>query len=338
MQDERNRHGLNIFFSRLLFCFFSEDSGIFEKALFTKSISSHTLEDGSDLALYLDKLFKILNTSSREGLPSYLKKFPFVNGGLFKNDYKIPKMSSASRKLLIESGELDWITINPDIFGSMMQAVVQGNERKELGMHYTSISNILKVIKPLFLDDLYESFYLAGNDKKKLNKILSKIYNMKIFDPACGSGNFLVVSFKELYRLEIEILEKLKNQDQNEWLMTQSGIKLTQFYGIEVEDYPHEMAKLSLWIAQHLMNIVYESKLGENRPTLPLKESGNIICDNATNINWAEFCKNENNSEIFVIGNPPYVGPNKQSNKQKSDIKKIFNDMKGCNILDYISC
>ena len=337
-QNEKDRHGLNIFFSRLLFCFFSEDSGIFEKALFTKSISSHTLEDGSDLDLYLDKLFKTLNTNDRDGLPSYFKLFPFVNGGLFKNNYKIPKMSFSSRKLLIECGELDWISINPDIFGSMMQAVVQGNERKELGMHYTSVSNILKIIKPLFLDDLYESFHSAGNDKKKLNKILSKIYNIKIFDPACGSGNFLVVSFKELYRLEIEILEKLKEQDQNEWLMTQSGIKLTQFYGIEIEDYPHEMAKLSLWIAQHLMNIVYENTLGESRATLPLQESGNIICNNATNVNWSEFCKNEKNSEIFVIGNPPYIGPNKQTKDQKKDIKRIFNEMKGCNILDYITC
>ncbi len=338
LEGSRDRHGLNIFFSRLLFCLFAEDAYIFEKRLFTKSIISHTSEDGSDLDSYLEKLFKVLKTNNRSNLPNYFKSFPYVNGGLFKNDYKIPKMSFASRKLLIECGDLDWNSINPDIFGSMMQAVVIHGERKELGMHYTSLTNILRVIKPLFLNDLYDAFYEADNDKKKLNKILRKIYNIKIFDPACGSGNFLVVAFKELYRLEIEILKKLREIDNTEWLITQSGIKLSQFYGIEVDDYAHETTKLSLWIAQHQMHNIYEDILNEHRPTLPLSEPGNIICKNSTDVDWSNFCKNDQESEIFLIGNPPYLGPKKQKITHKNDIKRVFNEKKGANILDYISC
>ena len=336
--NSRERHGLNIFFTRILFCFFAEDSDIFERGIFTKSIGSHTNHDGSDLEKYLENLFEILNLEKRTNVPEHLKLFPYVNGGLFKNKYKIPKLTSEFRKILLECGDLDWGFINPDIFGSMMQAVVQRGERKELGMHYTSSSNILKSIKPLFLDDLYEEFAFARKDKKKLNKILLKIYNTMIFDPACGSGNFLVVAYKELYKLEIEILKDLREIDPNDWLIFKSGIKLSNFYGIEKDDYAHEMAKLSLWIAEHQMNIFYSEVLNKERPTLPLSVSGNIFCGNALEINWNDICKIEKEKKIYLIGNPPYLGAKLQTKEQKKDLSNVFKGLKSFKNLDYIAC
>jgi len=338
IHNDRDRHGLNIFFTRILFCLFSEDSGIFEKSLFTKSIKSQTDESGDDLHLLLKRLFETLKDDKRKDCPEYLNIFPYVNGGLFKNDYLIPKFNKDSRKLLIEAGELDWNLINPDILGSMMQAIVQQGIRQELGMHYTSVNNILKIIKPLFLDDLYEELFVADKDEKKLRKILLKIYNIVIFDPACGSGNFLVISFKELYKIEIEILKVLKILDKNDWLIAKSGIELSQFFGIELDDYAHESAKLSLWIAQHQMNILYKEILNEERPTLPLSPSANIVCGNANIISWESICPNKKNKQIFILGNPPYVGSSLQSKEQKKDLSEIFIGKKNYKNLDYIAC
>jgi hypothetical protein len=337
--DPREKHGLNIFFTRILFCYFSEDSGIFDKGLFTRSIKSLTAESGQDLNIFLNNLFNVLKEENRTNLPEHFLKFPYVNGNLFKNDYKIPKFNKESRKLLIDIGELDWNSINPDILGSMMQAVVEQGVRHEIGMHYTSVNNILKVIKPLFLDDLYDDLISATGQEKKLKKLLSKIYNTIIFDPACGSGNFLVISYKELYKLEIEILIQLKEIDKNEWLLSKSGISLEQFYGIEIDDYAQEAAKLSLWIAQHQMNIQYKKMMNDFRPTLPLSPSGNITLGNATKLNWNEVCPYDDKKYFFVIGNPPYAGARLQSKNQKNDMEYVFgNIQKGHKDLDYISC
>ncbi len=338
LEGSKERHGLNIFFTRILFCFFAEDSNIFEKGLFTSSIKLYTNPDNNDIQLFFEKLFETLNTENRNNLPSYLSKFPYVNGGLFKNKYQIPKLTKDFRTIMIECGDLDWNSINPDIFGSMMQAVVEHGERKELGMHYTSSANILKLIKPLFLDALYEEFQVSKDDKKKLNKLLSKLYNIKIFDPACGSGNFLVVTYKELYKLEIEILQRIKEIDPNDWLLTSSGIRLSQFFGIEIEDYAHEMAKLSLWIAEHQMNVLYSEILGEHRPTLPLSEPGNIVSANATQYDWSKVCPRDHNGQIFLIGNPPYSGAKLQTQDQKKDLANIFKKFKSYKNLDYIAC
>lgn len=338
LRTERQQHGLNIFFTRIIFCFFAEDSDIFPAKLFTNSIASHTSEDGKDLNKYLKDLFDVLNKKEREGYSEYLQKFPFVNGGLFQNDYEIPFFSKESRKILIESGELDWSSINPDILGSMMQAVVDSGERQELGMHYTSVQNILKVIKPLFLDEIYDEMKDAIGNEKKLKIILKKIYNIKIFDPACGSGNFLVISFKELSKIEIEIFKNLRKLDQNDWLIVKSGIQLTQFYGIEKDDYAHEAAKLALWIAQHQMNIFFKNIFFETRPTLPLSPSGNIVCGNALELDWNIICPMERDKTVYLIGNPPYVGSSMQNKSQKLDMINVFKDIKGYKNLDYISC
>ena len=335
---KKDFHGLNMFFTRILFCFFAEDSDIFSKGLFTNSISSHTKDDGTDLDIYLKNLFEVLNKSERKNYPEYLINFPYVNGGLFKNEYKIPKFSGQSRKILIESGSLDWSLINPDILGSMMQAVVNQSDRKLLGMHYTSVQNILKVIKPLFLDELYNDLYNSVEDPKKLKTLLKKIYSIKIFDPACGSGNFLVITFKELCKIEIEIFKKLKKLDSNNWLIMRSAIKLTQFYGIEIDDYAHEAAKLSLWIAEHQMNVTFDIILGDAKPTLPLSTSGNIVCGNSLKLDWNKICPSEKEGSIFIIGNPPYVGSSMQSKDQKLDMSEVFKNINSYKNLDYISC
>lgn len=334
----KEKHGLNIFFTRLLFCFFAEDAEIFEQSLFTRSIKSYTSQNGDDLDDFFGKLFFVLKSSNKKEHPEYLKNFPYVNGGLFKNDYYIPKFSKASRQIIIDSGSLDWNSINPDILGSMMQAIVQQGIRQEIGMHYTSVKNILKIIKPLFLDELNSELISCNKDPKKLKKLLKKIYNINIFDPACGSGNFLVISYKELYKIEIEILKQLKELDKNNWLFAKSGIELSQFYGIEIDDYAHETAKLSLWIAQHQMNNLYEEILNDKRSFLPLTPSGNIYCKNANLINWEDICPKKKDKQLYIVGNPPYVGSSLQTKDQKRDMESIFEGVKGFKNLDFISC
>lgn len=337
-QSEEQLHQSNIFLSRLLFCFFAEDTGIFDKAIFTNSVSSHTNADGSDLDSYLNRLFQSLNKQDKSQYPNYLQKFPYVNGGLFAKNYDAPKFSKKSRDLIIECGQLDWSEINPDIFGSMIQAVVHPSMRGGLGMHYTSVPNIMKVIEPLFLNELKEEFEKAYNDEAKLNKLWSRIATIKIFDPACGSGNFLIIAYKELRKLEIEIWNRrceLRNFSKND---AHSFISLENFYGIEIDDFAHEIAILSLYLAKHQMNVKFKENFGHTKPILPLKESGKIICANATRINWEEVCPKKEGDEIYILGNPPYLGANRQSCEQRSDMFTLFKDFKNYKALDYIAC
>jgi type II restriction/modification system DNA methylase subunit YeeA len=323
-------HSLNVFLSRLLFCFFAEDTGIFDQAQFTNSIQSHTQQDGSDLNTYLDKLFEVMNTDnvSRSNLPAYLDSFPYVNGGLLRNYHPAPSFSRRSRQSLIDSGGMEWKDINPDIFGSMIQAVVTPEHRGGLGMHYTSVPNIMKVIRPLFLDELYEEFDSAIGNKTKLKALLKRIWNIKIFDPACGSGNFLIIAYKELRRLEMKIFRELNE-------MAFSEIKLDNFYGIELDDFAHEIAILSLWLAEHQMNQEFFKEFGRTKPTLPLTETGNIIHGNATRLDWETVCPKIEGDEICILGNPPYKGFSQQEKSQKED---LFWILKSTTKLDYISC
>src|SRR5690554_394290 len=340
----KGSHQLNIFLSRLLFCFFAEDTGIFEiKNLFTESLVNNTQADGSDVDAFLSLLFKRLNTADTElaEVPSYLKDFPYVNGGLFRDDIECPKFSKKARQILIDSGELDWSEINPDIFGSMIQAVADPSERNNLGMHYTSVVNILKLIKPLFLDELYEEFEKNKNNAKALDKLLIRLSKIKFFDPACGSGNFLIITYKELRNLEILIIKQLIDLGENKLYFTE--ISLTQFYGIEIKDFAHEMAILSLWLAEHQMNQVFENELmdyGKSKPILPLKEAGNITHGNAARLDWEVVCPKTSSGtepvEVYIIGNPPYLGARIQDAEQKKDISLNFPKLKGANNLDYI--
>ncbi len=326
-------HALNVFLTRLLFCYFAEDSNIFTDNIFTGSISSHTQVDGSDVDVYLERLFEVFNTpyDKREvGLPEYLKAFPYVNGGLFRDKQIIPKFTTKSRNILVEIGTLDWSEINPDIFGSMIQAVVTPEHRGDMGMHYTSVPNIMKVMQPLFLDELYEDFDKAKGNAKKLNLLHLRIQKIKIFDPACGSGNFLIIAYKELRKLEMQIFKE-------GGLLISPSIKLTQFYGIELDDFAHEVAILSLWLAEHQMNVLFKKEFGTVPPALPLQDGGNIVHGNATRLDWEVVCPKNVGDEIYILGNPPYIGTRNQDKSQKEDIDYVFKDFKKRRKLDYIA-
>ena len=334
-------HALNVFLTRLLFCYFAEDTNIFTDNLFTSSISSHTQSDGSDLNSYLSRLFKIFNTPENKrdaNTPAYLSAFPYVNGGLFRDEYKIPKFTARSRSLLLEVGQLQWSQINPDIFGSMIQAVVTPEHRGGMGMHYTSVPNIMKVIEPLFLDELYIEFEKSYENKIKLQNLLNCLAKIKIFDPACGSGNFLIIAYKKLRELEMSILQRIEALSKDRTFVF-SEIRLTQFYGIELDDFAHEVAMLSLWLAEHQMNLEFYKAFGRTSPSLPLHDGGNIVHGNATRLNWEEVCPKEDGDEIYILGNPPYLGSSMQNKEQKKEMenlfKKVLDNFKN---LDYISC
>ena len=364
-RSDSDLHDLNIFITRLLFCFFAEDTGIFENNLFTGSIQRYTKPDGSDLTQYLDESFNVMDLSLRPShIPSIVKQFPYVNGGLFSRRIQIPRMGAKARKIIIECGELDWKDINPDIFGSMIQAVVNPEERANQGMHYTSVPNIMKVINPLFMDELrgeynklnelYEQkrqmkevgalntkqFYDECKAvKRKCEALLKRMSRMKFFDPACGSGNFLIITYKCLRFLEMDILglERKCTPEGEILFVDNSVISLNQFYGIELLDFPHEVAMLSLWLAEHQMNTKLNENFGVNTKALPLKNITQIVCGNACRIDWNEVCPHTAEEEVFVFGNPPYLGSKLQSGEQKKDITIAFKEVRNCKILDYIS-
>lgn len=334
-------HHLNIFLSRLLFCYFAEDTKIFEEdSIFTNTLVQHTNENGSDTHTFLTDLFRKLNTNSKDGFAEYLAKFPYVNGGLFQDNIDVPVFSAKARKVLRELGDLNWKGINPDIFGSMIQAVVMDEYRSDLGMHYTSVPNILKLVKPLFLDELYEEFEKSKRSVKKLQNLIRRISKIKFFDPACGSGNFLIITYKEIRVLEVKILQQIIELEQSH-LLIDSVISLEQFYGIEIDDFAHEVAILSLWLAEHQMNQYFEEQLAgytEHKSIIPLKKSGTIVQGNATRMNWKEVCPITLVDEVYIIGNPPYLGARLQDKEQKNDMDFVFSSFKKYRDLDYINC
>lgn len=338
LKRELNREDINLLFSRLLFLYYSDDSEVFKKDIFLKSLKESTADNGSDLEKYFSKLFELLNVKERDNVPEFLKDFPYVNGFLFKQKIKLPIFTKKTRSMIIANAELDWKNINPDILGSMLQAVVSPEERDEDEMHYTSVSNILKILNPLFLDHINEKVDKFEKDEKELKKILRYIYNLKIFDPACGSGNFLIISYIQLCLIEIKIFKILKKINPNEWNMSITGISISQFYGIEKSHFASETAKLSLWIAEHQMNLKFKEVFGYIKPSLPIQKNENIVNENSANINWLDFCKKEEKTSfIFIVGNPPFKGFSRQNKNKKEDMKKVFKDFKSYKRLDYIS-
>ena len=364
-RSDSDLHDLNIFITRLLFCFFAEDTGIFEENLFTSSIQRFTKPDGSDLSQYLDESFNVMDVSfRRQEIPSIVKQFPYVNGGLFSRRIQIPQMGEKARRLIIECGELDWKDINPDIFGSMIQAVVNPEERANQGMHYTSVPNIMKVINPLFMDELRGEYNKLNEQYeqrrqmldigaitakqfydelkpliKKCQALLVRMSKMKFFDPACGSGNFLIITYKCLRFLEMDILRlQQKCTPQGELLLVDASvIQLSQFYGIELLDFPHEVAMLSLWLAEHQMNTKLNENFGVNTRALPLKNITQIVCGNACRIDWNKVCPHTKEEEVFVFGNPPYLGARLQGEEHKDDMETAMGHTIAYNNLDYIS-
>ncbi|HDX8921291.1 TPA: class I SAM-dependent DNA methyltransferase [Klebsiella michiganensis] len=334
-------HALNVFMTRLLFCFFAEDTGIFNKNQFTSTLKSFTAEDGSDVHQFLTELFRVMNSKDnsplRQSLPVHLTAFPYVNGGLFASDESIPKFTLKSRRLLLDCGKMDWGAINPDIFGSMFQAVIDVEQRSRLGQHYTSYRNIMKVIQPLFLDPLRAELEKQRTKAKGLHELLARLSKIKIFDPACGSGNFLIVAYKELRLLEIDILKALSLVDHQS-LGKDSCIPLSRFYGIEIDDFACEIARLSLWLAEHQLNKQWEEHIGSAPPALPLRSSGKIWSGNSLQKDWQEVCPKEIDEEVYVIGNPPFLGTLGRSDEQRADMQTVFSGFKSLGYLDFVAC
>jgi len=336
----RRVHELNLFMIRILFCMFAQSTGIFTKDLFSKTLNECTSIDGADAQQVLQEIFETLDTSNdrRSNRAEYAKRFPYVNGGLFRERTSVPKFSRIARRILLDSAKLNWSEINPDIFGSMIQAVVKPELRGELGLHYTSVPNIMKVLKPLFLESLEQQLVNAAGNVKRLETLLARIRSIRLFDPACGSGNFLIIAFKELCRLEMRVFEAMRAAN-SQFSLPFSEIALLNFIGIELEDFAVETAKLSLYVAQHQMNVEFKSTFGAGPPDLPLTHSARIVAANAVEVAWNDLCPVDEGRETYVVGNPPYLGTRNQTEEQKDDLKYTFSDVsRHYRKLDYVAC
>lgn len=357
------RHDMNHFMARLIFCFFAEDTDIFKgNNLFTATIDKMSARDSSNTHEVISEIFRAMNTDTAERETAQLarwasNKFPYVNGGLFSGSTKTPRFSKIARSYLVHIGHLDWTKINPDIFGSMIQAVADDEERGALGMHYTSVPNILKVLNPLFLDDLRDKLEEAEDSPQKLINLRKRMAKIRVFDPACGSGNFLVIAYKEMRAIEAEL-----NSRRNEG-GRRTEIPLTNFRGIELRDFPAEIARLALIIAEYQCDVTYRGQQEALAEFLPLDAQNWITCGNALSLDWLDLCpptgtvvkltsddlfetpldqpridfENEG-GETYICGNPPYLGSKWQTKDQKLDLKRIFDAKTSAwKSLDYVA-
>lgn len=358
------RADMNHFMARLVFCFFAEDTDIFSgDALFTKTVEQYSERDGSNTAQVLSEMFRSMNIKLTERataprrLPTWANGFPYVNGGLFSGSTEVPSFTRMARTYLLHAGNLNWQKINPDIFGSMIQAVADDEERGSLGMHYTSVPNILKVLNPLFLDDLRTQLDAAGENKVKLLNLRKRMARIRVFDPACGSGNFLVIAYKQMREIEAEI-NRRRGEANN-----RSEIPLTNFRGIELRDFPAEIARLALIIAEFQCDVLHRGQQDALAEFLPLNAQNWIVCGNALRLDWLSICPPTgtgvkvladdlfdtplNQSEIdfendggetYICGNPPYLGSTWQTDEQKADLEAIFSKYtKTWKTLDYVA-
>ena len=362
-KDER-RADMNHFMARLVFCFFAEDTDIFNgEGLFTKTVEQMSERDGSNTHEVLETIFRAMNikvaerTNAIPRLPNWANGFPYVNGGLFSGSTEVPSFTRMARTYLLHAGNLNWKQINPDIFGSMIQAVADDEERGALGMHYTSVPNILKVLNPLFLDDLRVQLAEADDNERKLLNLRKRMARIRVFDPACGSGNFLVIAYKQMREIEAEI-----NRRRGEPHLG-SEIPLTNYRGIELRDFPAEIARLALIIAEFQCDVLYRGQKDALAEFLPLDAQNWIICGNALRLDWLSICpptgtdvkvvaddlfgtplnqteinfENEG-GETYICGNPPYKGAREQLLEQKDDLRRIFeSSVKDWKSLDYVA-
>ena len=357
------RHEMNHLMARLIFCFFAEDTDIFSgERLFTDTVEKMSERDSSNTDQVISEIFRAMDTKIAERpsakLPRWADAFPYVNGGLFSGSVEVPRISKISRSYLLHIGSLDWTKINPDIFGSMIQAVADDEERGELGMHYTSVPNILKVLNPLFLDELRERLEEAGDNPRMLLNLRKRISRIRVFDPACGSGNFLVIAYKQVREIENTINERRGEAGRA------SDIPLTNFRGIEIRDFSAEIARLALVIAEYQCDLVYRGQKEALAVFLPLDSQNWITCGNALRIDWLSVCpptgttiklvgddlfntpldqaqidfENEG-GETYICGNPPYVGSRWQADEQKNEQESLFSKRtKNWKSLDYVAC
>ena len=332
-------HPLEVYLVRILFLLFSEDTTIFNKQQFQEYLEQRTAEDGSDLASKLQELFQVLNTPKEnrfKNLDEQLADFPYVNGKLFEENLPTASFDTKMRQALLDCCYIDWSKISPAIFGSMFQSVMNPKERRNLGAHYTSETNILKLIKPLFLDDLWKEFESIKDNKNKLPEFHKKLSTLKFLDPACGCGNFLVITYRELRLIEFEVLKALNKSRQSFLDISQIlWIDVDQFSGIEYEEFPARIAEVAMWLIDHQMNMLVSSEFGQYFVRLPLKKSAKIVHGNALQTDWENVVSK--NDLSYIIGNPPFIGKHLQNESQKADMEKIFANVKGVGVLDYVT-
>lgn len=332
-------HPLEVYLVRILFCLFAEDTTIFYLQQFQDYVEFRTAEDGSDLAPKIQELFQVLNTPKDKrfkNLDEQLNEFPYVNGKLFEEVLPSASFDSKMRDVLLECCRLNWSKISPAIFGSMFQSVMNPKERRNLGAHYTSESNILKLIKPLFLDELWAEFETIKGNKIKLTEFHNRISKLKFLDPACGCGNFLIITYRELRLLELEILRSTYKSGEVVLAMEDLILlNVDMMYGIEYEEFPARIAEVAMWLIDHQMNMLISNEFGQYFVRLPLKKSAKIVHGDALEVNWEEVVsKTELN---FIIGNPPFIGSNIMSQYQRNQIVKEFENIQGSGVLDYVT-
>ena len=329
-------HALEVYLVRLLFCLFAEDTGIFQKRQFQDYLEQHTTEDGADLAHHLATLFYVLNTPEHQRLKNLdedLAAFPYVNGKLFAETLPPAGFDAAMRSALLSACMLDWSRISPAIFGSLFQSIMDATARRNLGAHYTSEENILKLIKPLFLDALWAEFEKIQRNHAKLIEFHERLAQLRFLDPACGCGNFLVITYRELRKLELEILKKLHKTDQLLEIDTLTRLNVDQFYGIEIEEFPAQIAQVALWLTDHQMNLQTSEVFGAYFARIPLRHAPTIVHGNALRIDWHDVCPNAD----YIIGNPPFVGAKFMSAEQRADANAVFGNIKNAGLLDFVT-
>lgn len=332
-------HPLEVYLVRILFCLFAEDTTIFNKQQFQEYIEQRINVDGSDLAAKLQELFQVLNTPKEnrfKNLDEQLADFPYVNGKLFEEILPTASFDSNMRHALLNCCYIDWSKISPAIFGSMFQSVMNPKERRNLGAHYTSETNILKLIKPLFLDELCKEFECIKDNKNKLPEFHKKLSTLKFLDPACGCGNFLVITYRELRLLEFEVLKALNKSGQTFLDVSQIlWINVDQFSGIEYEEFPARIAEVAMWLIDHQMNMLVSSEFGQYFVRLPLKKSANIVHADALETDWESVVSK--NELSYIIGNPPFIGSRIMNEVQKASLTKVFDNAKNVGDLDYVT-
>ena len=332
-------HPLEVYLVRILFLLFAEDTTIFNKQQFQEYIEQRTNVDGSDLAAKLQELFQVLNTAKEnrfKNLDEQLADFPYVNGKLFEEILPTASFDTKMRQALLDCCYIDWSKISPAIFGSMFQSVMNPKERRNLGAHYTSETNILKLIKPLFLDELWKEFESIKDNKNKLPEFHKKLSTLKFLDPACGCGNFLVITYREIRLLELEVMRALNKNGQRFLDVSQVlWIDVDQFYGIEYEEFPAQIAQVAMWLIDHQMNMQVSNEFGQYFVRLPLKKSAKIVHADALETDWESVVSN--NELSFIIGNPPFIGSKIMTQYQRNQIVKQFDNADGVGVLDYVT-
>lgn len=332
-------HALEVLLVRLLFCLFADDTGIFPRHAFSEFVAQRTGVDGSDLGPRLGQLFQTLNTPNdkrQTTLDAQLAEFPYVNGKLFDEALPLADFNAAMRQQLLDAAALDWSRISPAIFGSMFQSVMDAKARRNLGAHYTSEKNILKLIGPLFLDGLKAELEKIGTHEAKLREFHARLASLRFLDPACGCGNFLVIAYRELRLVELEVLRRLYATQGS--VFTRVGdhvlVDVDQFYGIEIEEFPAQIAQVALWLMDHQMNLQVAELFGEYFARLPLKKSPTIVHGNALRIDWNDVVPKERLS--YILGNPPFIGSKLMTEGQRADLLAVAGKLKGAGVLDFV--